>query len=174
MPCLKAYQLCAVVESIYFDRPITDIKKLQLDVFYSYMLTFLCHDELATRVNFTTCDSILSFFLQEKVESSDEWLPELPDNPNRKKTCRICRKNITNLNRHLRDVHNINVPKPRKDLVVSELGYIKRICPLCSRSLERMRDHLARTHKITEKGSLNRMMKKAKPVRKYQEVGWSF
>ena len=106
------------------------------------------------------------------MERSDVCLSKLPDNPNKKKPCRLCGKHITNPNRHLRDVHNLNVPKPRKDLIVSERGYIKRICPLCSRSLERMRDHLARTHKITEKGSLNRMMKEAKPVRKYPEVGW--
>ena len=105
------------------------------------------------------------------MEESDEGLST--ELPRQKKACHICGTRIVNLNRHLREVHDVSVPKSREYLIVSERGYIKRICPLCSRSIERMRDHLARTHGVTGHGSLNYMVKQAQPVLKSVRQGRS-
>lgn len=91
-----------------------------------------------------------------------------------RKKCNDCGKFQKNIWRHMQRVHGTyNSRVERK--VVSPRGYVTRICPItrpkkCWAIVERLRDHLIRTHKI-DNGSekLKALMKKAKPVIKESE-----
>ena len=61
--------------------------------------------------------------------------------------CHICGKSIKRLNRHLREVHG-KVTMNKTMIVKGAHGYVVWACPICSKVVGRMRDHIKRTHKI--------------------------
>ncbi|CAC5400111.1 unnamed protein product [Mytilus coruscus] len=81
--------------------------------------------------------------------------------------CKICNTYQKNIWRHMRLMHDSGKDIKEETKVVSKSGYVIRICPIndCGMIVERMKDHLVRTHKIkrhTKK--MERLMKKAEPL----------
>ncbi|CAC5419119.1 unnamed protein product [Mytilus coruscus] len=90
--------------------------------------------------------------------------------------CEICGVPQQNIWRHMKRAHDTAIQK--EDKVKSPKGYITYICPAlrrikgcpatkCRKPVERLRDHLVRTHKIPNGSKqLINLMHKAEPLRK--------
>ncbi|CAC5394912.1 unnamed protein product [Mytilus coruscus] len=81
--------------------------------------------------------------------------------------CKICNTYQKNIWRHMRLMHDSGKDIKEETKVVSKSGYVIRICPInnCGMIVERMKDHLVRTHKIKRHTkNLERLMKKAEPL----------
>lgn len=87
------------------------------------------------------------------------------------KKCAQCGKLIINIWRHMKDIHGESEKEEQN--VVSPMGYIIRICPIeeCCTIVERMRDHLNRTHGIPNVSKqMKTLLLKAEPLKeKVQE-----
>ncbi len=83
--------------------------------------------------------------------------------------CNICGKYRVNVWRHKTDVHDIKGSTKRTDnILTSERGYIVKQCPVnkCDAVVERLKDHLVRTHKINKDSvQIKRLLKRAIPVK---------
>ncbi|CAC5404087.1 unnamed protein product [Mytilus coruscus] len=80
------------------------------------------------------------------------------------KKCNLCGTQQKNIWRHMKNVHD-GVTKTKK--VVSPRHYVVRICPIsdCCKLVERMRDHLVRTHHIQNRTPLlKRLLARAEPL----------
>ena len=85
-------------------------------------------------------------------------------------TCTECGVQQTNIWRHMINVHHKKVKKEPAKWITSK-GYVVKICPAnrkdgqpCGKIIKRMRDHLKRTHRMSDKVQIRNMLGKAEPI----------
>ena len=103
----------------------------------------------------------------EKINSHSPSEMEEKDSDSLRQ-CHICGKSVRRLPRHSKEVHKEAMDKSGR--VKSARGYVVRSCPIRSKVVERMRDHIKRTHKINNKANLLSLMSQAYPITRDEGV----
>lgn len=81
--------------------------------------------------------------------------------------CEECGKFQNNIWRHMKQIHERHLKDPTEKNKVSKRGYVLRYCPVrnCGAVVERMKDHLVRTHHIARHSRmLDRLMNNVKAL----------